>query len=136
MDGHRDAQHDGLPGESEMIRLRCFAASARQVRARGFAASAIFVSLASVIAAQIPTDAWPTYHGDYTGRRFSTLKQINTTNVKNLTLAWVYRLNTSRAGAIVGGEGPDTPPPTQPPQIKSTPLMINGVLYFSVPDHV
>ena len=61
--------------------------------------------------AQIPTDSWPTYHGDYSGRRYSTLKQINATNVKSLTLAWVYRLNTSRAGAIVGGEGPDTPPP-------------------------
>ena len=96
-----------------------------------------FVSLTSVIAAQIPTDAWPTYHGDYTGRRFSTLKQINTTNVKNLTLAWVYRLNTSRAGAIVGGEGPETPPPGgNTPSVKSTPLMLNGILYFSVPDHV
>ena len=91
----------------------------------------------ATIGAQIPTDAWPTYHGDYTGRRFSTLKQINTTNVKNLTLAWVYRLNTSRAGAIVGGEGPDTPPPGGgTPAVKSTPLMINGILYFSVPDHV
>jgi hypothetical protein len=67
-------------------------------------------------------------HGDYTGRRYSTLKQINTGNVKGLTLAWVYRLNTSRSGAIVGGEGPDTPPPGNPPAIKSTPLMINGVL--------
>jgi len=97
-----------------------------------------FVSSASVVAlAQIPTDAWPTYHGDYTGRRFSTLKQINTTNVKNLTLAWVSRLNTSRAGAIVGGEGPETPPPGgTTPSIKSTPLMLNGILYFSVPDHV
>ena len=86
--------------------------------------------------AQIPTDAWPTYHGDYTGRRYSTLKQINTSNVKNLTLAWVYRLNLSRTGAIVGGEGPDTPPSGGTPAIKSTPLMINGNLYFSVPDHV
>jgi len=85
---------------------------------------------------QIPTDSWPTYHGDYSGRRFSTIKQINTGNVKALTLAWVYRLNTSRTGAIVGGEGPDTPPPGTPPSIKSTPLMINGILYFSVPDHV
>ena len=56
--------------------------------------------------------------------------------MKGLTLAWVYRLNTSRSGAIVGGEGPDTPPAGNPPAIKSTPLMINGVLYFSVPDHV
>jgi len=23
------------------------------------------------------TDAWPTYNGDYSGRRFSTLTQIN-----------------------------------------------------------
>ncbi len=89
------------------------------------------------LAAQIPTDAWPTYNGDYSGRRYSTLKQVNTANVKNLTLAWVYRLNTSRAGAIVGGEGPDTPPPGGgTPAIKSTPLMINGNLYLSVPDHV
>jgi alcohol dehydrogenase (cytochrome c) len=89
-----------------------------------------------VVSAQIPTDSWPTYHGDYSGRRYSTLKQVNTANVKGLTLAWVYRINTSRAGAIVGGEGPDTPPPGTPPAIKSTPLMVNGTLYFSVPDHV
>ena len=50
------------------------------------------------------------YHGDYSGRRYSTLKQINAGNVKNLALAWVYRLNTAQAGAIVGGEGPETPP--------------------------
>ena len=91
---------------------------------------------AVAVGAQIPTDSWPTYHGDYTGRRYSTLKQINTANVKGLTLAWVYRVNTSRAGAIVGGEGPDTPPAGGAPQVKSTPLMINGTLYFSVPDHV
>ena len=32
------------------------------------------------------TDAWPTYNGDYSGRRFSTLNQINQSNVKHLTL--------------------------------------------------
>ncbi|MGH9145839.1 MAG: PQQ-binding-like beta-propeller repeat protein, partial [Vicinamibacterales bacterium] len=86
-----------------------------------------------------PTDAWPTYHGDYSGRRYSTLKQINAENVKNLTLAWIYRVNTSPARAIIGGEGPDTPPASASGfglAIKSTPLMVNGVLYFSVPDHV
>jgi acido-empty-quinoprotein group A len=87
-----------------------------------------------------PTDSWPTYHGDYSGRRYSTLTQINADNVKNLQLAWVYRLNTSRALANIGGEGPDVPPAAAngfgPPTIKSTPLMIDGVLYFSSPDHV
>jgi alcohol dehydrogenase (cytochrome c) len=65
---------------------------------------------------QQPTDTWPMYHGDYSGRRFSTLKQINSSNVNSLTLAWIYRTG-------VGG-------------IKATPLEINGVLYFSAPDHV
>ena len=89
-----------------------------------------------------PVDAWPTHHGDYSGRRYSTLKDINTRNVKNLTLAWVYRANTSAGGAIVGGEGPETPPAGGGMaafgglSIKSTPLLVNGVLYFSAPDHV
>jgi acido-empty-quinoprotein group A len=87
-----------------------------------------------------PIDAWPTYHGDYSGRRFSTLNQINAQNVKSLTLAWVYRLNTSLDTAMIGGEGPETPPASAggfgQPTIKATPLMINGVLYFSAPDHV
>ena len=33
-------------------------------------------------------DSWPTYSGDYSGRRYSALKQINQANVKNLGLAW------------------------------------------------
>jgi hypothetical protein len=28
--------------------------------------------------------SWPTYNGDYSGRRFSKLSQINGANVKNL----------------------------------------------------
>src|ERR1700682_5380013 len=63
-----------------------------------------------------PTDTWPMYHGDYSGRRFSTLAKINSSNVNSLTLAWIYR-----TGA--GG-------------IKATPLQLNGALYFSAPDHV
>ena len=62
-----------------------------------------------------PTDAWPTYNGDYSGRRFSPLKQINTSNVSYLTPAWVFE---SKSAAI-----------------KSTPLEVNGILYFSVPDN-
>src|SRR5258706_6810685 len=64
-----------------------------------------------------PTGTWPLYHGDYSGRRYSTLTKINSSNVNSMTLAWVYR-----TGGGVGG-------------IKATPLQINGILYFSVPDH-
>ncbi len=65
---------------------------------------------------QPPTTSWPTFNGDYSGRRYSTLAQVTTTNVKALSLAWVY--------AAPGG-GP----------IKATPLVIDGVIYFSTPDH-
>jgi alcohol dehydrogenase (cytochrome c) len=85
------------------------------------------------------TDAWPTYNGDYSGRRFSTLSQINKGNVKHLSLAWVYRLRVGPTPrAIIGGEGPSPEGPPSDPgvsTIKSTPLMVNGVLYFSTPDN-
>src|SRR5947209_5284438 len=68
------------------------------------------------------TDTWPTYNGDYSGRRYSTLNQITTDNVKNLGLAWVYHAST-------GGGNPFGS------QVKSTPLEVNGVLYFTAPDH-
>ncbi|MGD0957120.1 MAG: hypothetical protein ABR953_09875 [Candidatus Acidiferrales bacterium] len=38
-----------------------------------------------------PTDMWPTFNGDYTGRRFSPLAQINKDNVGSLTLAWAFQ---------------------------------------------
>src|ERR1700761_7118838 len=69
-----------------------------------------------------PTDSWPTYNGDYSGRRFSPLSSINADNVASMTLAWVYRLDPG--GRSMGGS------------INSAPLMVNGVLYITVPDHV
>ena len=32
-----------------------------------------------------PADSWPGYHGDYSGRRHSSLTQITPQNVKNLS---------------------------------------------------
>src|SRR5437870_965505 len=49
-------------------------------------------------------DSWPSYSGDLTGRRYSALKQINKSNVRNLSLAWVSRGFTQGSGA--GGRGP------------------------------
>jgi len=70
-----------------------------------------------------PTDTWPTFHGDYTGRRHSPLKQINSENVQNLGLAWVYRVSGGGDNAAFGTS------------IKATPLEVNGVLYFALPDY-
>src|SRR5258705_8268902 len=46
-----------------------------------------------------PADSWPTYSGDLTGRRYSPLKHIDKTNVKQLSLAWVARGFTEGSGA-------------------------------------
>ena len=48
-----------------------------------------------------PIDTWPTYNGDYSGRRYSTLSKINQSNINSLGLAWVYRAN----GALGGNTG-------------------------------
>jgi alcohol dehydrogenase (cytochrome c) len=61
------------------------------------------------------TSTWPTYNGDYSGRRFSTLDQINASNINSLTLAWIYSAHQ---------------------ELKSTPLEVNSVLYFTSPDNV
>src|ERR1700730_14239239 len=74
---------------------------------------------------QPPTDAWPTYNGDYSGRRYSTLAEIDSSTVRSLTLAWMYRVSGADSLRGVGA-----------PVIKSTPLMVSGVLYFTIPDHV
>jgi len=66
---------------------------------------------------QPPTDSWPTYNGDYSGRRFSPLTKINDANVKSLSLAWVYSIN--RASDPFGGV------------LKATPLVVNGIMYFT-----
>ena len=70
-------------------------------------------------------DSWTTYNGDYSGRRFSSLQQIDSGNAGKLALAWFYRITNVGPQRGVGN-----------PTVKSTPLMVDGVLYFTIPDHV
>jgi alcohol dehydrogenase (cytochrome c) len=90
-------------------------------------------------------DEWPTYSGDYTGRRYSALTQINQSNVKNLSLVWVARLNATRDGGfggprsaptIIGGEGTGEVTVGGAASIKGAVLMVDGVLYATAPDNV
>ena len=90
-------------------------------------------------------ESWPTYSGDYTGRRYSSLTQINQTNVKHMTLAWTRRLTNGPgpagprpAGApdlIVSGEADGSVTVAGPTQIKGAILEVNGVLYVTTPDN-
>ena len=75
-----------------------------------------------------PTDTWPTYNGDYSGRRYSTLSQINASNVNTLGLVWTHHVDFgSESYAQQASEGR---------RIKATPLLVDGVLYFTITDNV
>ena len=58
---------------------------------------------------------WLTYSGDYSGRRFSSLDQINTTNAHSLTAKWVYQ--TAATG-----------------KLETTALVVDGILYATAQD--
>jgi len=73
-------------------------------------------------------DSWPMYNGDYSGRRFSALTSIDMTNVASLTQAWTFRPDAGNAPAGGGGSAQVL--------IKGTPVVVNGVLYVTIPDHV
>lgn len=84
-----------------------------------------------------PAATWAGYHGDSSGRHFSTLSQIDRANVHELTLAWTARVSNSNHGAVFGGDGPD-PAPTPagggtPGPIRAIPLVVNGVVYYTTP---
>jgi acido-empty-quinoprotein group A len=66
---------------------------------------------------------WSTYNGDYSGRRFSPLKQVDKASVHRLALAWLFQTGLVNQGGMINS-------------IKSTPLVVDGILYFTVPDRV
>ena len=67
--------------------------------------SGLLIAQSSADPSKPPTDAWPTYHGDYRALHYSPLRQIDTANARNLSLAWTYKSNGSAQNAMLGGEG-------------------------------
>ena len=59
---------------------------------------------------------WMTYSGDYTGKRFSGLDQINTKNVNTMVAKWVYQ---------TGATG----------KLETSPLVVDGILYATAQDN-
>ncbi len=106
-------------------------------------------------------DQWTSYSGDMSGKRFSLLKHVNTTTVKNLSLKWVTSLTTGcgptgRAAAPAGGGfgggrggggGPAVPINVGglgngdanncgPARLGGGILFVDGVIYASSPSNV
>jgi quinoprotein glucose dehydrogenase len=66
---------------------------------------------------------WPAYGGDVEGSRFLPVATIDTANVRLLEPAWTYR--TLEAEPEFATE--------KPASFQSTPIAIDGVLYFNTP---
>ena len=66
-----------------------------------------------------PNTDWRVTGGDPGNSRFSSLDQINTTNVAQLKVAWIFHTGDLAQGA--------------PGEIQATPIVIDGVLYTTTP---
>jgi len=75
--------------------------------------------LAAGCASQEPNTDWRVAGADPGNTRFSPLDQINTTNVGQLQVAWVYH-----TGDL---------PPDGHGEIQATPIVVDGVLYATTP---
>ena len=74
-------------------------------------------------ASQGPNTDWRVAGGDPGNTRSSPLDQINTTNVAQLRVAWVYHTGDMPAHGPWGG----------PSEIQATPIVVAGVLYTTTP---
>ena len=101
-------------------------------------------------------ESWPTYSGDYSGRRYSALTDINQATVKNLALGWVAHLTGGLPGAAggfpgggrggrgggagggvnIGGEGAEEFAFSGTATVKGAILKVGDVLYVTAPDNV
>jgi quinoprotein glucose dehydrogenase len=67
---------------------------------------------------------WRYYGGDEGGTRYSTLKQINATNISSLQRAWTYHTGELDLGLKTANFQAS---------FSTTPLVIDGVMYISTP---
>ena len=79
-------------------------------------AAALAVTVSTAIAQQGAKDGeWRSYAGDNGSTRYAPYDQITRDNVKNLQVAWSWKFDNFGGGTS-----------------ETTPIMVNGVLYFTV----
>jgi alcohol dehydrogenase (cytochrome c) len=69
------------------------------------------VSTADLLAQPVGAN-WTSYNGDYTGRRYSSLQEVNLGNAAQLRAAWVFHPGNSQ-------------------RLEATPVVVRGVMYVT-----
>ncbi|MGC1905341.1 MAG: PQQ-dependent dehydrogenase, methanol/ethanol family [Candidatus Acidiferrum sp.] len=82
-----------------------------QENANGVISTAIDVSPAAMLAPA--GENWLSYHGDYSGRRFSNLEQITPANVSQLKAQWVFHVRDAS-------------------DMEVTPVVVGGIMFVTV----
>ena len=70
---------------------------------------------------------WPSYGGDNGSNKYSALNQINSDNVSQLVTAWEW---DSPDNALVADIMQSSGPMLRPGPFKSTPIVVNGIMYL------
>jgi alcohol dehydrogenase (cytochrome c) len=70
----------------------------------------------AALLAQPPGANWPSYNGDYTGRRYSSLAEINVSNVSQLRAEWVFHARNSN-------------------RLEVTPVVVDGLMIVTASNH-
>src|SRR3954470_19063559 len=96
-----------------LILLLLLACTGRQLSAQVHAgnSTALQVTAEDLLAKPVGEN-WASYNGDYSGRRFSSLREINSGNVAQMRAAWVFHPGNSQ-------------------RLEATPVVIRGVMYVT-----
>ncbi|PYX64563.1 MAG: PQQ-dependent dehydrogenase, methanol/ethanol family [Acidobacteria bacterium] len=94
-----------------LVWLFLFVAAAAQNKFNAPISTTVDVLPADLVA-QPPGENWVSYNGDYSGRRYSSLSEINVQNVGQLRAQWVFHSDNSS-------------------RLEVTPVVINGMMFVT-----
>src|SRR5215813_5867059 len=93
------------------ILLACLTVSAEKADQQTQVSVTVDVPPANLAVRELGAN-WLSYNGDYSGKRFSSLSQINTSNVTQLQTQWVFHTSSSD-------------------RMEATPQVVNGVMFVT-----
>ena len=99
------------------MRASCSCCLARSLTGQERSAVATSAVRAEDLLASPAGANWTSYNGDYSGRRYSSLREISTANVQQLRAAWVFHPGNSQ-------------------NLEVTPVVVRGVMFVTAANDV